>query len=104
MYGNGRPGPIASDAERGLAQPPQRVARESDAEQPERDQPVGFAREQVQGALLVRLARAVPQRDQHCDPAHQDVDGPARGQAHSGQEMRRRATGSPPRGTHCVWC
>ena len=93
---------LAGDAERGLAQPPQRVGREADAEQPERDQPVGFAREQLQGALLVRLARAVPQRDQHRDPADQDVDDTARGQARTGQEVCRRAVGGPPCGARYV--
>ena len=92
------PGRLASNAERGLAQPPQRVAREADAKQPERDLPVGFAREQVQGALLVRLARAVPQCDQRRDPADQDVDDTARGQARTSQEVCRRAAGGPPCG------
>ena len=73
------PRPLAGDAERGLAQPPQRVGREPDGEQPERGQPVGLAREQLQGALLVRLARALPERDKHRDPADEDVDDAARG-------------------------
>ena len=49
------PGWSPGDAERGLAQPPQRVAGEADAEQPQGDQAVGLACEQLQGALLVRL-------------------------------------------------
>ena len=65
---------LAGDAERGLAQPPEGVGREADAEQPERNQPVGLAREQLQGALLIRLPRALAQRDEQRDPADQDVD------------------------------
>src|SRR4029077_18382384 len=53
-------------------------------------------REQLQGALLVRLPRALAERDEHGDPADQYVDDTPRREARSGQEVRRRAIGGPP--------
>src|ERR1700722_2953069 len=93
-------GSLAGDAERGLAQPPQGVGGEADAEQPQRDQPVGLAREQLQGAELIGLALALSQRDQHRDQADEDVDDAAGGQAGASQEMCRRAIGRPPCRAH----
>src|SRR3984957_17059255 len=93
-------GPLAGDAERGLAQPPQGVGGEPDAEQPERDQPVGLARQQLEGAELIGLALALSQRNQHRDQADEDVDDAAGGQTRPSQEVRRRAAGGPPGGAH----
>src|SRR5580700_11422912 len=87
---------LTGHAEGGFAEPPQGVGGEADAEQPQRDQPVGLAREQLQGALLVGFLRAVAERDQHRDPADQQVDDAARGQAGAGQDVRRWAARGPP--------
>ena len=77
--------PVIGDAEGGLAEPPQRIAGEPDAQQPQRDQAVGLAGQQLQGALLVRLVRALAERNQDRDPADEDVEDPARGEARPGQ-------------------
>jgi hypothetical protein len=41
--------------------------------------------------LLIRLTRALPEGDEQCDPADQDVDDTAGAKARTGQEMRRLA-------------
>ena len=86
---------LGGDAERGFAQPPQGVGGEADAEQPQRNQPVGLTREQLQGAALIRFLRALAERDEHGDPADQYVDDTPRRQARPGQELRDRAFRSP---------
>ena len=50
--------PLPGDAEGRFAEPPQRVGGEADAEQPQRDQAVRLAREQLESALLVGFARS----------------------------------------------
>jgi hypothetical protein len=66
--------------------------------------PAGLA--QLRGARLVRLARVVPKRDQYRDPANENVDNTARGQARTRQEVCHGAMGGPPCGA-CYsrrWC
>src|SRR5581483_12133301 len=88
--------PLAGDAERGLAQPPQRIADEPDAEQPERDRTVGLAREQLQGACLIGFPGTVAERDQDCDPANQYVDDTPCREPGPGQQPRWLAVRRPP--------
>ena len=87
---------LSGDAKGGLAEAPEGIAREPDGEQPQRDQPVGLARQQLQGTLLVSLPRGLAERDQDRDPADEDVQDPARGEARPGQRPRRLAVRCPP--------
>ena len=88
--------PLTGDAEGGFAQSPQRIPGEADAEQPQRDQAVGLAGQQLQSALLVSLPRGLAERDQDRDPAEEHVQDPARGETCPGQRPRRRAVGGEP--------
>jgi hypothetical protein len=65
-----------------------RVPDEADAEQPEREQAVGLAGQQLQGTLLTGLVRAVAERDLDGQPADQDVDDAASGETDSGERFR----------------
>ena len=65
---------------------PQRVGREADAEQPERDRPVGLARQQVQRTLLAAWLDSAPARPAG-RPGRQDVDDTTRRRARPGQEV-----------------
>ena len=76
---------LAGNTERGLAEPPQRVAHEADGQQPQRDEAERLGRQQLQGALLVGLVLTLADRDQDGDYADQDVDHAAGGQAGPGQ-------------------
>ena len=65
---------LADHAERGFAEPPHRITRESEAEKPQRDQAIRLPGEQLQSALLVSLVGTAAESDEDRDPPNEDVD------------------------------
>jgi hypothetical protein len=84
------------DAERGLAQAPQRVAHEPDAEHPQQHRAQRLAREQPQGALLAGFLPGLAERDQRRDAADQYPDKAPGGEPGPGQHACGRAAGRLP--------
>src|SRR5262249_57942560 len=94
--------PLARDAERGFAETPERVAREADAEQQQQKQAKRLLGEQLQRTLLVGLVpRGLAEGDEDRDPADEDVENAARGEARASEGPGCRAVGSAPSRRGC---